>query len=77
MPAEAVRGLENSATTFGVAMELGASPYPLAAFHEDRHWVVFHFASVEAAQAFHARFGGELLPVAEEAPRGGAEGRGN
>ncbi len=65
LPAEAVCGPENSAATFGVAKALGAAPYPLSAFHDDRFFAVFHFSTAQAAQAFHARFGGELLPVVE------------
>jgi hypothetical protein len=41
LPAEAVRGPENSAATFGVAKALGAAPYPLSAFHDDRFFAVF------------------------------------
>jgi hypothetical protein len=40
---EAVRGEENSAATWGLAKELGAAPYPLSDFHDDRRFVVFHF----------------------------------
>jgi hypothetical protein len=68
LPDEAVRGAVNSAATFGLAKELGAAPYPLSAFHEDRHWSIFHFKTAEAAQAFAERFGGEMLPVAENDP---------
>jgi len=64
LPAEAVRGLTNSAATWGLAKELGAAPYPLSAFHDDRDFAVFHFKTAEDAQIFHKRFGGELLPVA-------------
>jgi hypothetical protein len=69
LPAEAVRGTENSAATFDLAKELGAAPYPLSDFHDDPDFAVFHFKTAEDAQAFHDRFGGELLPV--EPPRGG------
>jgi hypothetical protein len=64
LPAEAVRGPENTAATWGLSKELGGAPYPLSDFHDDRHFTVFHFRTAEDAQAFHARFGGELLPVA-------------
>jgi hypothetical protein len=60
LPAEAVRGPEHS-----VAKALCAAPYPLSAFHDDQFFAVFHFSTAEAAQAFHARFGGELLQPAE------------
>jgi hypothetical protein len=30
---------------------------------------VFHFRTAEDAQAFHERFGGEVLPVAEKLGR--------
>jgi hypothetical protein len=69
LPAEAVRGTANSAATFGLAKELGAAPYPLSVLHGDHYFTVFHFETAEAAQAFHERFGGELLPVVEERRR--------
>jgi hypothetical protein len=65
LPDDAVRGIANSAATFGLAKELGAAAYPLSAFHDDRDFAIFHFATAEAAQAFHARFGGGLLPLEE------------
>jgi hypothetical protein len=65
LPADAVRGPANSAATWGLAKELGGAPYPLAEFHDDCHFSVFHFKTAEAAQAFHDRFGGELLPLDE------------
>jgi hypothetical protein len=52
----------------GLAKELGGAPFPLSDFHDDRHFTIFHFATAEAAQAFHTRFGGELLPVVEDKP---------
>jgi hypothetical protein len=48
---------------------MGAAPYPLSAFHNDRHFAVFHFKTAEAALAFHERFGGELLPVEPQRKR--------
>jgi hypothetical protein len=33
------------------------------------HGIGFCFATAEAAQAFHDRFGGELLPVVDEPRR--------
>jgi hypothetical protein len=61
LPAEAVRGPENSAATFGLAKELGGAPYPLSEFRDDRHWTIFHFKTAEAAQTFADRFGAERL----------------
>jgi hypothetical protein len=61
----AVRGPENIAATWGFAEELGGASYPLSDFHDDRHFTVFHFRTTEAAQAFHARFGGKLRPLDE------------
>jgi hypothetical protein len=57
-----VRGPKNTAATWGLAKELGAAPYPFSDFHDDRHFTVFHFRTAEDAQAFHARFGGKVLP---------------
>ena len=45
-----------------------AEPYHLLRGGRDLR--VFCFAVAEAAQAFHSRLGGELLPVVEEPPRG-------
>ena len=58
MPAEALRGSVN-----GHAKDLGGalSPYHLSRGGRDLR--VFCFATAEAAQAFHERFGGEVLPV--------------
>ena len=67
LPAEAVRGQESSAATWGFAKELGAAPFPLSGFHDDQHFAVFHFKTAADAEAFQARFGGELLPI--EPPR--------
>jgi hypothetical protein len=64
LSAEAVRGAENSAATFGLAKELSGAPYPLSDFHDDRHFAVFHFKTAEHAATFCKRFGGVLLPVA-------------
>jgi hypothetical protein len=63
LPAGLVRGQEYCAATRGLAKKLGAAPYPLSAFHDDRHFAVFHFKAAEAALAFHERFGGELLLI--------------
>jgi hypothetical protein len=64
-----VRGQENTAATWGLAKELGGAPYPLSDFHDDRHFTAFHFKTAEDAQAFHERFGGELLTVVDEPRR--------
>jgi hypothetical protein len=60
-----MRGKENSAATWGLAETLGAAPYPLSTFRDDRFFVTFHFRTAADAEAFHARFGGEMLPVVE------------
>jgi hypothetical protein len=39
-PAEASRGAVNSAATWGLAKELGATPYPLSEFRDDHHWTM-------------------------------------
>jgi hypothetical protein len=59
---EATRGAENSAATWGFAAELGAAPYPLSDFHDDRHFSIFHFKTAADAEAFVARFG-QVLPA--------------
>lgn len=61
LPAGPARGEESSAATWGLAKRLGAAPYPLSAFHDDRHFAAFHFKTAAAALAFRERFGGELL----------------
>ena len=63
LPSEAVRGAENSAATWGFAASLGAAPYPLSDFHDDRHFSVFHFKTAADAETFAARFGGKVLPA--------------
>jgi hypothetical protein len=47
LPPEAMRGQENSAATWGLGKELGAAPYPLSDFNDDRHFSVFHFKTAE------------------------------
>jgi hypothetical protein len=69
LPDEAVRG-KNCEPTWGLAKELGAAPYPLSDFHDDRHFSIFHFKTSADAEAFHAWFGGRLLPVVDKTPRG-------
>lgn len=69
LQAEAARGIEKSAATWGLAATLEGAPYPLPRFRNDSHYVVFHFKTDADAAAFAARFDGKLLPV--KAPRSG------
>jgi len=62
VPAEALRGAVNSMPIYGLAKELAGAPRPYLLECDGRELVVFCFATPEAAQAFHERFGGELLP---------------
>jgi hypothetical protein len=41
---------------------------PLSDFRDDRHFTIFDFKTAGPAQAFHTRFGSELLPVVEDKP---------
>jgi hypothetical protein len=65
MPAEALRGIENSTAMCGLANDLGGALPPYDLTRGGRDLRVFRFASAEAAQAFHAQFGGEVLPIDE------------
>jgi hypothetical protein len=68
LPDEAVCG-HNCDATFNLAKKLGGAPYPLPDFHDDRRFSIFHFRTAADAQAFHKRFGGELLSVIEQRRR--------
>jgi hypothetical protein len=69
LSAEAARGPANAETVRGFAASLRAAPLTYHLTREDRDYVVFCFPSQEAAQAFQAWVGGELLPVADEPRR--------
>jgi hypothetical protein len=47
---------------YRLAKELAGATRPYLPERDGRELVVFCFATPEAAQAFHERFGGELLP---------------
>jgi hypothetical protein len=64
LPAEVLRGAVNSMPIHAAAKELAGALPPLHMRRDGRDMVVFCFATAEAAQTFHERFGGELLPVA-------------
>jgi len=51
---------------YGLARTLSGAPRPCHLLRDGRDFVVFCFAKPENAQASHARFGGELLPVTEK-----------
>lgn len=61
LPAEAVRGAENSMAMYGLAKTLSGAPRPYHMRRAGRELVVFCFARPEDAQVFAERFGGELL----------------
>jgi hypothetical protein len=63
LPAEALHGAVNSMRIYALAKGLQGAPRPYRLEREDHDYVVFCFATAEAAQAFHERFGGQLLPV--------------
>jgi hypothetical protein len=62
LPAEAVRGIANSETVRGFAAGLSVAPRTYHLRRDDKDLVVFCFGRPEDAQAFAARFGGEVLP---------------
>jgi hypothetical protein len=64
LPAESLRGAENSMSVYALAKELAGEPRWYRLERDGRDLVVFCFATAEAAQAFAERFGGELLPGA-------------
>jgi hypothetical protein len=61
LPAEALRGAENSLPMYALAKTLSGAPRPCHQRRDDRDYVVFCFAKPEDAQAFAERFGGEQL----------------
>jgi hypothetical protein len=63
LPAEAMRGATNM-PMYVLAKGLGGAPRPYRMERDNRHYVVFCFATAEAARTFAERFGGEVLPVA-------------
>jgi hypothetical protein len=66
--AEDLRGPANSMPKHVLAKELEAAPMPYHLNRDDGEFVVFCFLTVEAAQTFAERFGGELMPVVEDKP---------
>jgi hypothetical protein len=63
LPAERVRSATISVPIYGLAKTLGGAPRPYHLRRDDHELVVFCFATMEAAQVFLGRFGGDLLPT--------------
>jgi hypothetical protein len=69
MPAEAVRGPQNSIPIYAAAKDLWAGPMPYHLTRAGAEMLVFCFKTAEGARAFAERFGGEVLPVIERSER--------
>ena len=68
LPAEALRGSANCTAMYRLTRELAGALPPYSLMCNDIDCRIFRFPTAEAAQAFHARFGGELLPDVETEP---------
>jgi hypothetical protein len=60
LPADKVRGLENSEFVRRIADALSVAPLTYHIRRDDLEFVVFCFTKLEDAQAFAGRFGGEI-----------------
>jgi hypothetical protein len=69
LPAEALRGAKNSMPIYALAKDLAGEPRRYSLHRDGRDFTVFCFGTAEAAQAFCARFGGELLPLDQSRQR--------
>jgi hypothetical protein len=69
LPAEALRGAEHNMPIYQLSKELAGEPLRYRMIRDGRELIVFCFARPEDAQTFAGRFGGELLPVADEPRR--------
>jgi hypothetical protein len=63
LPAESLRGAENSVPVYALAKELAGELRRYRLERDGRDVVVFCFATAEAAQTFAERFGGEVMPM--------------
>jgi hypothetical protein len=63
LPAEKVRGLENSEIVRSAAAALSAAPLTYYVRRDGLDYVVFCFVEREGAETFRERFGGKRLSV--------------
>jgi hypothetical protein len=63
LPADALRGSAKCITIYRLTRKLAGALPPYSLTRNGVDYWVFCFATAEAAQAFHARFGGKILPT--------------
>jgi hypothetical protein len=84
LPAEKVRGLENSEIVRSAAAALSAAPLTYYVRRDGLDYVVFCFVEREGAETFRERFGGQAMMLSGRRPtrpphrksRGGIQGAG-